>query len=293
MRIISLCLLLLFTVFGCDRKKSTSTKPIVLVSIPSYLYFVERIAGDTVETLSLTPPGANPHIYEPTPKEVQRFRQASLWIRLKEPSDQKTYTVLKEQSKSLRIVDITDGIPLLSVYDHQHTGCKAHSHGSDHDITDLHIWLSPKLAQRQAEAISRYLSELLPQNKELYDNALALFLSDLKDLDTEITELLSSKNGSSVLTSHPAFAYFCQDYHLHQLSIEVEGKEPLPQDITSILRAAKDQKISSIIAEPQYSDKGAQLIAKNLGVPVYVIDPYSQEYLKTLRTLAEIMANPS
>jgi hypothetical protein len=53
---------------------------------------------------------------------------------------------------------------------------------------------------------------------------------------------------------------------------------------------AKKQKISHVIAEPQYSDKGAKLIAENLHVPVYVIDPYSQEYMNNLRLLAEVIA---
>ncbi len=293
MRTIYFCILLCFAAFGCEKKAVTPSKPIVLVSVPSYLYFVERIAGDTVTALSLTPPGANPHIYEPAPKEVQRFRQASLWIRLAEPSDKKTHTVLKEQSRGMRIVDVAEGIPLLPSCEGLHAVGKPHHHHhcSDHeDANDLHIWLSPKLAQRQAETIARHLSELLPENKEYYDKALALFLTELKDLDKEIASSLAPKSGSAVLVSHPAFAYFCQDYRLTQYSIEIEGKEPLPQDITAILTMAKTHKIANIIVEPQYSDKGAQLIAENLKVPVCVIDPYSQDYMKNLRIIAEIMA---
>src|SRR5579862_3434615 len=291
MRIICLCFLLFFAASSCEKKQPASSKPIVLVSVPSYLYFVERIAGDTVSALSLTPPGANPHIYEPTPKEVQQFRQAALWIRLGEPSEKKTYTVLKEQSRGMRIVAITEDIPLLPISEGEHAVGKAHHHCSHHaESSDLHIWLSPRLAQKQAQTIARHLSELLPQNKEQYNKALNAFLSELQDLDKEITSLLASKSGSAVLVSHPAFAYFCQDYNLSQFSIEIEGKEPLPQDVTTILNMAKKHKIAHVIIEPQYSDKGAQLIAENLEVPVYVVDPYSQEYMKNVRYIAEIIA---
>lgn len=286
MQAICVFLLLLCAAFGCAKKPAAPAKPIVLVSVPSYLYFVERIGGDTVTTLSLTPPGANPHIYEPTPKEVEQFRQASLWVRLGEPSDQKTYVVLKEQSKNLRIIDIKEGIPLLST-----ACCQHHHHSHDHqDSQDLHIWLSPKLAQDQAKTITRHLSALLPENKASYENALVLFLKELEELDIDIASRLASKSGSVLLVSHPAFAYFCRDYHLDQLSIEVEGKEPLPQDITTLLAKAKSHKISHVIAEPQYSDKGAKLIAENLQVPVHVIDPYSPEYMNNLRKLAEVIA---
>ena len=84
----------------------------------------------------------------------------------------------------------------------------------------------------------------------------------------EITALLFSKKGSAILVSHPAFSYFCQDYDLTQLSIEIEGKDPLPQNVTSILKKAREYKVATIIIEPQYSDKGAQLIAECLKLPL-------------------------
>jgi zinc transport system substrate-binding protein len=282
MRIICLCLVLFFAAWGCGKRETPHSKPAILVSVPSYLYFVERIAGDTVTALSLTPPGSNPHIYEPTPKEVQQFRKAALWIRLGEPSDVKTHAVLKEQSPDMRIVNIADGIAYLPLYERCHAG---HNHGQD-----LHIWLSPKLAIKQAEKIAEHLIQLLPDHRNAYEKALACFIEELSDLDREIANTLAGKSGSTVLVSHPAFAYFCQDYHLEQLSIEIEGKEPLPQDITALLTLAKAHKVTSVIAEPQYSDKGAQLIAKNLNVPVYTIDPYSPEYMTNLRFIAEVIA---
>ncbi len=290
MRILCLCLLFFFAASSCEKKQPISSKPIVLVSVPSYLYFVERIAGDTVAALSLTPPGANPHIYEPTPKEVQQFRRAALWIRLGEPSEKKTYTVLKEQSRDMRMIDITEDIPLLPISERESEHAHHHSHSLCAESSDLHIWLSPRLAQKQARTIAQHLCELQPQYKECYERALNAFLCELQDLDKDITFLLAPKSGSALLVSHPAFAYFCQDYHLSQFSIEIEGKEPLPQDVTSILIMAKKHNIAHVIVEPQYSDKGAQLIAENLEVPVYVVDPYSQEYMKNMRYLAEIVA---
>src|SRR5690242_18946248 len=149
MRIICLCLLLFFVAWGCGKREAAPSKPAVLVSVPNYPYFVERIAGDTVTALSLTPPGSNPHIYEPTPKEVQQFRKAAVWIKLGEPSDVKTHDVLKEQSPEMRIVNIADGIGSLPLYERCHP---AHDHRQD-----LNNRPSPKLAIKQAERIAEHL----------------------------------------------------------------------------------------------------------------------------------------
>ena len=79
--------------------------------------------------------------------------------------------------------------------------------------------------------------------------------------------------GRAILVSHPAFAYFCQDYALVQLSVEVEGKDPLPKDVTEILQKAKNYNIQSVLLEPQYSNKGAELIAQSMHLPTHMVDP--------------------
>ena len=94
---------------------------------------------------------------------------------------------------------------------------------------------------------------------------------------------------SAILVAHPAFGYFCKDYDLIQLSIEIEGKEPLPKDISNILHAAKEHTVRSVFTEPQYSTKGAELIAKQLKIPVYMVDPYSSDYIQNLKTIATLI----
>ncbi|HKZ00332.1 MAG TPA: zinc ABC transporter substrate-binding protein, partial [Rhabdochlamydiaceae bacterium] len=144
----------------------------MLVSLPPYLYFVERIAEDTVNVATLVPPGSNPHTYEPTPKEVESAFKAALWLRLGESYDKKILNVLKEHSPKLDVVDMTQGISLLEECEHDHaTEDSAHCH-TPSDGRDLHIWLSPKLAKTQAETIAAALSKLLPDNTQKYEENL-------------------------------------------------------------------------------------------------------------------------
>jgi len=278
--------LIILVCTGCERQAAIPAKPIVLVSVPPYLYFAKRIAGDTVTLLTLVPPGTNPHIYEPTPKQVQAFRKAALWIRLGEPAEQKIYQVLKEQCPQMQIADVTQGVPLLALCDH----CDQDAHPvHTEEGKDLHIWLSPKWAQTQAQTIAQHLSALLPEHRERYQHALQLLLDDLKTVEQEIHARLAARKGHAIVVSHPAFAYFCQDYGLKQLSIESEGKDPLPQQIASLLKRAKEEQIALVIAEPQYSDKGALRIAECLHVPLHTIDPYAEAYLDNVKHIAEVL----
>lgn len=274
-----LLLTLLLPLFSCEKKGDLKTeKPTVLVSVPPYAFFVKKIAGETVAIESLVPAGANPHVFESTPKEVQRHRNAALWVYLGEAFDQK----IRGHFKNIPTVDVTEGLPLLS-------GCDHHDHCHREDQKDLHIWLSPKLAKVQAEKIAAGLIALLPEEKERFTTNLQHLLTELDDLDQQITALLAPMQSQAILVSHPAFAYFCKDYHIHQLSIEVEGKDPLPQHVTQILTQAKNYELRGIFLEPQYSNKGAELIAEALHLPTHMVDPYAENYAENLWMIAQVI----
>lgn len=267
---------------GCQspEKKSitaptapTKSVPTVAISLPPYSYFVKKIAGETVQISPIVPPQSNPHLFEPTPKQVQDVQEAKLWIRSHEVFEDKIIKVLHEQTPDLSILDLGATLP--------------------EEEEDRHIWLSPKLAQGQAQAITEALIQLLPENKEIYQENLEGFIEELQALDTEISNKLNAHKDEAILTSHPAFAFFCKDYGLIQLAIECEGKDPLPQDLENTLAAAKAHKIARILSQPQYNNRGAELIAEHLNLPVSSIDPYSNDYIDMLRQITQLIANDS
>lgn len=258
--------------------------PVVLVSVPPYLYFVKKIAENTVSAESLIPSGANPHLYEPTPKQVQLQKQAVLWLKLGEKADQKAQRVFQEMKTSPLILDLTENLVLLS-YTKDHY-CAHHQ-----STRDLHIWLSPKMMQTQAKKITQALMQLFPIHTKLYQKNLTSLLEELEQTDQELTTLLKNKQGRAILVSHPAFAYFCREYNLEQLSLEEEGKDCLPQYIPELLDKVKTLGVNGIIIEPQHGSKAASLLAQKLEIPTYLIDPYSEDYINNLKQMAEVVKN--
>lgn len=277
---------------GCQSapdKTIATAKPKVLVSIAPFAYFVERVAQGGVEVQILAPRGADPHSYEPTPKQVQEAFKADLWLRIGEPFEEKILNVLKQENPHLLTLQMWEGIPLLPLeeeHDHPHV----HVHGEE--AKDHHVWLSPRNAKIEAERIFEALCKLSPENRPLFEGGLKSFLTDLRALDKEISFLLSPFKGEALLVSHPAFGYFCRDYGLIQLSIECEGKETLPQRVTQTVDLARKYHVRSILTQSQYGNKGAELIAKELDLPVHSVDPYALDYLENLRHLAQVIAHP-
>ncbi|MBA2367684.1 MAG: zinc ABC transporter substrate-binding protein [Candidatus Protochlamydia sp.] len=257
--------------------------PTVLVSVAPDQFFVEKIADNTVHIQLLVPAGASAHTYEPTPKQMVSASQADIWFRIGEHFEPRAIQALKSHNPSLQIVDLRQGLDLIRTDSHRHKGCCP---GSE----DLHFWLSARLAQTQAETIAEALIKTYPQNRELYQNNLEKFQNELKDLDQQIVKILEPLKRRSVLVSHPAYAYFCRDYDLEQYTIEVEGKDPAPQQMTKLLRLAKELQIKRIFIQPQYSNKAAQLIAKEIGASIVMLDPYSQNYYKSMLSIANAFA---
>jgi zinc transport system substrate-binding protein len=288
-----LLILIFFPFFSCEKREKPNRggKPTVLVSVPPYAFFVQKIAQDTVEIQTLVPAGANPHIFEATPKEVRRHQNAAVWVYLGESFDKKVLQFFQDSHRSIRVVDVTEGIDLLSICEEDETITEhAHCHHSHDEGKDLHIWLSPSLSKLQAQKIAAALIELLPDQKERFQANLQVFMDELDTLDQQIATLLSPMKGKAILVSHPAFGYFCHDYHLIQLSVEMEGKDPLPQHVTEILSKAKRYSIQSVLTEPQYSNKGAELLAKSMGLPTHMVDPYAENYSENLLAIAKVIA---
>lgn len=263
-------------------------KPTVLVSVPPYRFFVNEIAKDTVTVKLMVPVGASAHTYEPTPKQMIQSTDGDIWFRLGEPFETKAIPALLQVNPSMKVVDLREGISLL------HGSCKhQHVHSSGGCGSDLHLWLSPKIAAKQAQIIATALQNRYPENAEYYQRNLNYLLEALDRLDTHIQTVLEPVKNRTLLVSHPAYAYFCQDYHFRQIAIEFEGKDPTSKQLTTLLREAKNSHVRAIFTQPQYSDKAARLISKQIDAQVIELDPYAEDYFVTMKLIAKLVAEYS
>ncbi|WP_075883875.1 metal ABC transporter solute-binding protein, Zn/Mn family [Candidatus Protochlamydia sp. W-9] len=275
-------ILTIITIF-LSTLPSLTAIPTVLVSVAPHQFFVEKIANDTVHVQLMVPAGASAHTYEPSPKQMLGACQGKLWFRIGESFEQRAIQSLTSHNPNLKIVDLRQGLDLI--HQDKQTQCHCCS-GSE----DLHFWLSARLAQIQAKTIADALIEAFPEYKKLYVRNLKIFQQELQELDQTILELFKTSSIHSVLVSHPAYGYFCRDYHLQQYSVELEGKDPTPQQMTKLLIWAKEHNIRTIFVQPQYNNKAAQLVAGEIGAKIRLLDPYSKLYFKSMLEIAHAFA---
>lgn len=270
----------LVAILSCNSLFATSGH--VLVSVAPYKYFVELIAGNAVVVDVMVPAGASSHTYEPTPKQMITAGKADIWFFIGEGFEDKAKEALKSHNSKMVFTDLRKNVDLIKTHHcAKHSGCE-----------DLHIWLSPKQAKIQAQTIADTLISVYPDYKNIFNANLQVFLQELTDLDQQIGLILKNMPNRTVMVGHPAYAYMAREYNFTQLSVEMEGRDPSPQQLTNILNTARSDKITKIFTQPQYSNKGAKLIADEIGAQIVSLDPYSADYLSTMISIANAFASP-
>ncbi len=299
MKVCKYLFIILLTLFlSCERpvQERKNEKSLILVSIAPFKFFVEKIVSSHLRVETIVPPGSSSHSYEPTPKKITSYKDAALWFQIGDSFEQKIQPVLLQHNPKLVIYDLRKTVPLLpyedeTVFDSDKVSCKEHSSCQHHkNSKDPHIWLSPRLAKIEAQKIAEELSKCFPEFSDDFQKNLLLFQKELDETEKEINNYLKTLENRSIIVSHPAFGYFCKDFALKQISVEYDGKDPLPQRLQQILKKIKEENVQMAVFIPQYNNKGAKLIADRLHIPYMELDPYAEDYLENLKRIAEGIA---
>lgn len=263
-----------------DPLSLPNDKPIILVSLPPYLYLAKEIAGSDFEVRSITSANSNPHSFDPKPKEIASYYKTAIWFSTGDPFEEK---IAAAMPRSTPIFNLNEGIAFL----HAECNC-SHDHDTAEHALDLHTWLSPTLFALQASIIANTLSSIYPDSADLFRNNLETLAEKLQLLDQEIKKELLPFTGQTLLVSHPALGYYCDRYSLHQLSVEIEGKETTFK-VIDLVEQAKKAGVKQVITMPQYSNKGAVMVAQELNVKTAMINPYNEDYIENLKKITEVI----
>ena len=257
-------------------------KIVAAVTIPPQRFLVERIGGGKIETLALVPPGADPHVYEPTPRQLALMSRAKVYFKLGSGIEFEKAWLDKFISinPKMTVCDTSAGIALLP-------SSGGHRHSSENN--DPHVWLSPRNAARMTENIVLCLAEIDPGNKELYLRNSRQLQSELRILDQEISSILEPHQGGAFLVFHPAWAYFAADYGLTEIAIEDEGKEPSARRLRDLVDKARRQNMKTIFVSPPFATASAAAVAREIGAGLVELAPLSEDYIANLKRAASLL----
>ncbi len=238
----------------------------VVASIYPIGDMVKEVGGDRVEVRVLLPPGASPHVFEPTVGMAKALSEAKLFFEVGAGLEFWAARLVKATNENIRIVILSRGMKLLREEAH---------HGDEHEMANPHVWLDPVLAIEMVKKIEKALEEADVHGVESYRRHSAAYIAKLQSLDGEIRKTVSTFRIRNFVSFHPAWDYFAMRYGLKSVGVieESPGKEPSPKKLEEIVKAIKDFHIRAVFAEPQLNPKAAEVIAHQAGVRVILLDP--------------------
>ena len=289
-RVISIVLALVLvsvlaiSAMSCEPKKEISKKIGVVVTILPQAEFVESVGGERVEVNVMVPPGANVHIYEPTPSQMTALAEAEIYAKVGSGIEFELVWMdkLVSVNKKMLIVDCSKGVELQEMVEEYN-----HEAEHEHRVMDPHIWMAPLNAQVMVRNICDGLVQVDPVNKTYYEQNRDAYLQRLSELDQGIRGDLSGVTSRRFMVYHPAFGYFAREYNLTMIPIEEEGKEPTAAGLAHLIEQAKEHDIKVIFAEPQFNPQSAEVIAEAIGGRVVFINPLAENYITNLHDLLD------
>lgn len=236
---------------------------LVATSILPLADFARQVGGERVLVEAMVPAGASPHAYEFTPDQLRFVSRARVLVLngagLEHWADDLIASV---SNPDLVVVRAADGLPLL----------RDDAAGAQ---PNPHVWLSPRGAMHQVEAIRDALIAADPAGAEAYRLNAERYLAELRALDGEFRARVAGFSSRKFIAFHSAWAYLAADYGLEQVAVvePAPGQEAAAGEIAAVVQAARSSGVKAIFAEQQLPEREAEVIAEECGAQVLVLDP--------------------
>jgi zinc transport system substrate-binding protein len=247
-------LLVLVPACGGDSGSSAaSDRTNVVAAFYPLAWAAERVGGDQVKVRNLTPPGAEPHDVELTPRDVERIRSADVVIYLGAGFQPAVEDAVEGADGTT--VDVLEGIELAPAKE------------DEEGLTqDPHIWLDPT---RYAAAV-----ETIAESLDRPEEGRAL-VDELQELDRQFEAGLADCDRRELVTTHAAFGYLADRYDLEQISISglTPEAEPTPRALEQIIDRVRASGATTIFFETLVSPRLAETVARETGAETAVLDP--------------------
>ncbi len=270
---IFLCVSLLLA-SGCTATVKNNKKLIAVSFYPVYIFTLNLVDGiEDVEVSSVAEQQVGClHDYNVTTKDAKLLDDCDVFI-INGAGMELFVEDLYDSVDDLRIIDSSEGAKLLCGEEHSH-GEEHGEHSHTHQYNS-HIWMSVDNAAVQVENIAQGLCEVFPEYTEKIKENKKIYLAELSALKLEVLEARECIQGNEVLVFHNAYEYLAEDlgFGIHATVQTEDGAEPSSRRLAELCDDVTAHNIKALFVEPGYTGSAGDIISRETGVPVFVINP--------------------
>jgi zinc/manganese transport system substrate-binding protein len=261
---------------GCKTQSpatvSQSGRPKVVATFSVLGDFVQNVAGDKVELVTLVGPDGDAHTFNPAPADGAAIANANAIFEIGVGFEPWLDGMFKSSNSKATRFTVSKGLTLLQGQD-EDKGKKDQKAKHDTEDKDPHIWHDVQNAKHMVVVIRDGLVQIDSANADHYKSKAAAYLKQLEDLDGWIKSQVATvpPKNRKLVTNHDTFGYFAKRYGFEILgdalgSVSTEAGDPSAQDFTKLCEAIKAAQVPAIFAENVQNSKLMERLAKETGV---------------------------
>lgn len=289
-------LLMTATLAACEARRGTEeTRLEVVVTVPAVGMWIEAIGGDLVDVRLLLPPGASPHVWQPSARDLRTLADAPLAVFAGGGLEPWASEVMRASATTRRDLVLVEWLQSQGLIEEPDGRTGSHGDHGHHHAEDPHVWLSPRLARAVCPHLLALLTEAAPGRREALTAHWAANAAQVEGALTLCEERRASLSSLRVIQFHRSWENLARDAGFTVVgTIEpTPGVEPSPRAMRALIDMAQRERANAVIAEPQLNPAAAQRLAAALDIPLAVLDPYGQRgetYVEFIRRNLDALA---
>jgi zinc/manganese transport system substrate-binding protein len=258
----------------------------VVATTPMIGEFVSQVGGDNINLTVLMPAEADPHNYDPSPQDAGKIADADLVFYTGLRYEPSALVKLLENSacSSEVLAEVGENVFPIEFKeeghdDHDEEGHDDHDEeghddheGHDHGAYDPHFWFDPNRVSYAAEYIESKLVEFDPSNASVYEAAGKAYVTELKGLVSQVSELISTipSQNRKLITTHESLGYLEAKFGLEVLSTIIpsvdSANEISPSQLVGVIDVIEDNNVKVIFIEAEAPSVYADTIVSETGI---------------------------
>ena len=260
---------------GCGAASGSAGSPQVVAETSFLADIIQNIAGNRLQVASIVPVGADPHSFDPSPRDAVRVAKARA-VAIISPGFEPPIDdlIAGAGSKDRLTIDVSAGLPDVQA--------------------DPHYWLDPTKVIIYVDNIRAGLTTIDPAGAAVFAANASAYQQRLRELDVWIAQRVAAIPPARrlLVTNHESFGHFAARYGFTVVGSILPSADseaaPSGHKLADLVKAIKQTGAPAIFLETGNLPDLADQLARETGIKV-ITDLYTHSVGPDAPTYIDMM----
>lgn len=247
--------------FGCKPGAPSAEGPPTVVATTTMLGdMVTEIAGDAFEVHTIMQPGADPHLYRPTPSDARAVAASDLVVMSGLHLEGWAEDLIENAGGERPLIVAAEPVDVIEM--------EGFAGG-----VDPHFWFDVAQWRAATEHVAAGMRTHVPEDARAdFDARVDAYLARLDTLDQFVRESIATlpEEARVLVTSHDAFNYFGRAYAMRVVGVQgiSTESEASQRDVADVVDLVRETGAPAVFAESSVNPALIQRIGRETGARV-------------------------